>query len=140
MVEEWSLHSFPQARRSKVCKSVSDYDGGQSLVIECTQLADQKLQRKLVSEWCEFLPKAARVTRLAFVSHTNQRMFDAACMVPDLEWLHVKWGSIKDISGIANQKNLTHLTFSSCPSASPAAMIGELKHLKYLCLNNVRGA
>ncbi|MGI8924422.1 MAG: hypothetical protein ACR2HJ_10360, partial [Fimbriimonadales bacterium] len=61
---------------------------------------DGRKQRRLVREWCQFLPRADSLKGLFFTSRTSQGMFEAACLIPRLEKLSVKWSSIKDLSPI----------------------------------------
>jgi hypothetical protein len=66
------------------------------LSVSCTQTSrSANDQRKLVARWCETLPNLRGVRHLWLCSRVPQRLFDAACQVPGLESLYIKWGGIK---------------------------------------------
>lgn len=64
--------------------------------ISCTQTDLSTSQQKaLVRKWCELLPKLSGLRLLWLTSRVPQRLFDAACEMPDLEGLYIKWSGIK---------------------------------------------
>lgn len=94
---------------------LEDYTPGETLVLNITQLdeVNSYQQNKIVNRWCERLPELMEVRHLWFVSRVNQRMFDAACRVPNLEALFIKWSGIKSIETLGEAGHLRHLHLGS---------------------------
>ena len=116
-----------------------EYVGTDSLNVACTQrnLSDYK-QKKLVEKWCQVLPKLSQVRYLWFSSRTNQALFDAACRMEGLEGLLVKWSGIKDLDGLSRLPNLKYLHLGSSPGVTDIRILGTLKQLVVLEIENFR--
>src|ERR1035437_1163840 len=116
-----------------------DYDGLQTLNVVCTQTnLPPREQAKLVKRWCEVLPTFARLEFLWFHSKVPQALFDAACKVPHLQGLWVKWSSITSIASIVHSVNLRFLHLGSSPQLSSIEHLRALKNLIWLELENIK--
>jgi hypothetical protein len=106
------------------------YDGGERLSLEITQTGlGAARQKALVKQWCDLLPTLANVRTLWFHSKVSQEMFAAACAMPALEGLYIKWSSITSLAPIAALRGLTHLHLGGAPSAAHIEAIATLPAL-----------
>ena len=80
------------------------------LCVGATQagLAPSK-RRAHVAAWCDTLPRLSGVRFLWFVCRVPQELFDAACEMPGLEGLYIKWSGIRDLSAVAHCATLRYL-------------------------------
>ena len=119
---------------------VMDYQGEEVLSISCTQLSAtkyEKHQKRIISEWYDALPHLNEVKTLLFQTRVNQRLFDAASLMPNLEALYVKWGGIKSVASIVNHRRLQVLTLGSNPGIQDIELLGNMTGLYVLELENV---
>jgi hypothetical protein len=118
-----------------------DYDGGERLSLAITQTAlKPPQQRALVKRWGELLPTLANVRVLWFHSKVSQEMFEAACAMPALEGLYIKWGSLTDLRPITRLRTLSHFHLGGAPSAEGLDALAALPRLIDLEIANVRAA
>ena len=114
-----------------------EYDGGSVLNIACTQTNLPKTkQDKLVDEWCSLLPTLP-VKVLMFSSKVPQRLFNAACHVPKIEALSIKWSSCTNIDALADAASLGSLFLGSSPSVERLDVLAKLGSMKHLFIENV---
>jgi hypothetical protein len=103
------------------------------LSVACTQTSrSASEQRKLVSRWCDILPNLKGVRHLWLCSRVPQRLFDAACQVPGLESLYIKWGGIKKLNALENASELRHLHIGSSTGVESIEPLGSMKSLTWL--------
>ncbi len=139
---QYGFYYFFRDRKDDISRvtELSEYDGGDELVINCTQLGDnysQKEKKRVLSEWCEFLDKnPSRFKKLKFGTRMPQELFNAACKQTDLRNLEVKWGAYKDLSEIENLKNLDFLYIGSGAGVESVTPISKLKNLSGLYIEN----
>jgi len=118
-----------------------DFDGSDRLTIACTQTnLPARQQREIVDAWCDALPALKGIRFLWFSSKVPQDLFDAACRVPGLEGLYIKWSGIKDLSSIASSQPLKyfHLGQSSLvESIEPLAKCSNLRWLGLELLSRI---
>ena len=116
-----------------------EYDGLPALNVACTQtgLPSHK-QANLVKQWCEVLPTLVGLEFLWFNSKVPQNLFDAACMVPGLKGLYIKWSGIKSIVNIVNSRNLKFLHIGSSTQLVSIEPLRELDGLIWLELENIK--
>lgn len=120
-------------------RHTDQYDGSDRIAVVCTQTdLSHSAQKKLVAEWCEFLPTLDNVEYLWFLSRTTQEMFDAACEMPRLEGLFIKWSGIQSIRKITALSGLKHLHIGSSPSLTGLCHLKKLPELESLELANIR--
>jgi hypothetical protein len=110
----------------------------EKLSIACTQtgLPSHK-QKALVQEWIELLPTLDGVRLLWLTSKVPQTLFEAACRMPNLEGLWIKWSSIKSISSISALANLKYLHLGSSTQLESIAPLSDRVGLKSLGLENL---
>lgn len=117
---------------------IEDYKPCSKLNLVITQLGlKSHQQKKLVQLWCEKLPQLNNLKYLWFNSKVNQIMFDAACRIPNLEGLYIKWSGIKDLSALQNSKHLAHLYIGSSSQIENIESLGEVKSLITLSLEQL---
>ena len=126
--------------RPKSVVEVSEYDGEDKLIINCTQLDEgysAKDKKRIWLEWCDFLvhnPDA--FTELMFCTRMPQDLFDAVCAQRRLKKLHIKWGVYPDISKLENLQELKYLHIGSGRSVSSLEPISRLVNLVALSIEN----
>lgn len=122
-------------------KSPQEGVEGERLNIACTQttLSDHK-QRALVQEWCDLLPMLPQVRFLWFSSRVPQRLFDAACRMPNLEGLYVKWSGsgITYLDALREASCLQYFHLGSSTSLESIDLLAELRQLRWLGLENIK--
>jgi len=118
----------------------ADFDGGERLSLACTQTnASASQQKKWVAAWCEKLPSCDSVKTLWFQTKVTQALFEAACQMPHLESLYIKWGALRSLEPLLQLKQLRHLHLGSAPSAEPIAVLSQLTTLVDLEIENNPG-
>lgn len=144
-VEPW--HSFWHHRPTRdfpprSVQQPEDWAGGERLSVACTQTSlTAGAQKKLVQRWCELLPTLGDVRFLWFQSKVTPALFEAACAMPGLEGLYVKWSGVTDFTPIRQRAgSLRYLHMGSSPSLAPLDVLAELPRLEWLELHNVRAA
>ncbi|MFW6085511.1 MAG: hypothetical protein ACODAA_09875 [Gemmatimonadota bacterium] len=119
-------------------RRLEDYDGAERLNLACTQTdLTPYRQRKLVEAWCEALPGFTSLRFLWMSTRVSQAMFEAACRVPRLEGLYVKWGGIDDLSPILRRMGLRFLHIGSSPGITSVECLSEMRSLEVLELENL---
>ncbi len=115
------------------------YDGSTRLNVSCTQTElSYYEQKKLVGEWCEFLPTLTEVRFLWFSSRVSQPLFDAACSIPNLTGLYVKWSAIKHLDALRDLSGLRYLHVGSSSQIESVDCLAALTTLKVLHLENLK--
>jgi len=119
---------------------VSEYDGEDKLIINCTQLDENystKDKKRILQEWCSFLVEHPDIfTELMFCTRMPQELFDAVCAQRRLKKLHIKWGVYPDISKLENLQELEYLHIGSGRSVSSLDPISKLENLVALSIEN----
>ncbi len=123
-------------------KSVQDIDqycGTATLNLACTQTQlSAYAQKKLVASWCDLLPKLEGVKYLWLNSRVPQRLFDAACAIPNLEGLYIKWSGIKSISTLEDASALRYLHIGGSPGIESIEPLSAMTSLRWLALENLK--
>lgn len=116
-----------------------DYRPSDTLSLNITQLdrVSYYRQTRIVDRWCAELPDLEEVKYLWFVSRVNQKMFDAACRVPNLEMLFIKWSGIKSLEALRVPRKLRHLWLGSSAGVESIDVLGELDSLVTLELQQL---
>ena len=126
--------------RPKSVVEVSEYDGEDKLIINCTQLDESysaKDKKRIWMEWCDFLVNNPDIfTELMFCTRMPQDLFDAVCAQRRLKKLHIKWGVYPDISKLENLQELEYLHIGSGRSVSSLEPISKLENLVALSIEN----
>jgi Leucine-rich repeat (LRR) protein len=114
------------------------YQPSETLVLNITQLAISSYrQNKNIERWCRELPNLEEVKSLWFVSRVNQKMFDAACRMPNLEGLFIKWSGIKNIDNLRLLKKIQHFHLGSSSQVESIEVVGEMDSLVTLDLQQL---
>ena len=83
---------YKDEKRIKSVVEVSEYDGEDRLMINCTQLDEDysaKDKKRILQEWCSFLVEHPDIfTELMFCTRMPQELFDAVCAQRRLKKLH----------------------------------------------------
>jgi hypothetical protein len=118
----------------------ADFEGGERLSLACTQTDLPAFQqKKLVAAWCEKLPNCHSVKTLWFQTKVTQELFEAACQMPHLESLYIKWGALRSLEPLLQLKKIRHLHLGSAPSAEPISVLSQLTTLVDLEIENNPG-
>lgn len=127
-------------KQLKSVVEVSEYDGEDKLMINCTQLDEDysaKDKKRILQEWCTFLVEHPdNFTELMFCTRMPQELFDAVCAQRRLKKLHIKWGVYPDISKLENLQELEYLHIGSGRSVSSLEPISRLVNLVALSIEN----
>jgi hypothetical protein len=117
-----------------------DQDTGAAVLnIACTQTGlPASRQRRLVDDWIRQL-STVPATTVVFSSKVPQDLFDAACAVPNLRALSIKWSSCRSLQHLKHARSLEALFLGSSPGLADLCPISELTGLKHLFLENVAG-
>ena len=122
-------------KQLKSVVEVSEYDGEDRLMINCTQLDEDysaKDKKRILQEWCSFLVEHPDIfTELMFCTRMPQELFDAVCAQRRLKRLHIKWGVYPDISKL---EKLVALSIENFQKIDDYAPLANLKHLESLAL------
>jgi hypothetical protein len=114
-----------------------EYRGTQAVTIACTQLADTARQRRLVRAWRTVLPTLTELRFLWLTSRVPQDLFEAACRVPSLEGLYIKWSTIKDLRPLIDAPTLRYVHIGSTAKAADPKPVGRLTRLTVLELESM---
>ncbi len=110
-----------------------DRRDGDRLCLKCTQTnLPAKQQRALVSQWCDELPRLSGVRWLWLNSRVPQSLFDAACSMPNLEGLWVKWMAGESLAALTRARSLRYLHLGNCSSVCSLEPLREMKELLWL--------
>jgi hypothetical protein len=117
-------------------QNIEDYRPGPILLLAITQLQTlaPAQQKRLLSRWCALLPTLKEVKHLGFCSRVTQEMFDAACSMPNLEQLYVKWSAIVHIRELPKAKKLRCLRIGASSKLEGIEELAEMRNLIWLNL------
>ena len=118
-----------------------EYAGGERLAISGgpTTLSASK-RSALMKAWCRRLPSLSSVRVLWIPGKASQAIFEAACAMPELEGLHVKWSGITSLAPLAGHGRLSHFHLGGAPSATGLEALRSLPRLVDLELHNVNAS
>jgi hypothetical protein len=113
--------------------------GSDRLAVWCTQTnLPAKQQARLVDAWCELLPTLSDVRLLWFHSVVPQRLFEAACQVPGLQGMDIKWSKVTDLAPLAQCASLHYLRMGSSASVQSIEPLRSMTQLLWLELENLQ--
>ena len=136
---EQGFWGVPANRAPASIQRPAEYAGGDRLAVACTQTGLSAAgQRKLVEAWCEALPTLDKVRVLWLTSRVPQELFDAACRMPALESLWIKWSGLESIDALQHAGRLRHLRLGSSPGVTDLARLERLPRLEWLELENLK--
>src|SRR5689334_11085561 len=95
---------------------VADHDGGDRLTLKLHDLSAEATparKKKAIAEACAQLPRLTGVRALRLWTHVTPPLFEAACAMPRLEALVVKWSNLRDLAPIRALSHLRYLFIGS---------------------------
>lgn len=95
-------------------------------------------KKKVTKAWVARLPTLKHLKRLSLWTHVTQPVFDAACELPQLEVLRIKWSNVQDLGAISTLKNLWALSIGSSTKVRSIEPIAQLQQLTLLELENFK--
>ncbi|MBI1772458.1 MAG: hypothetical protein HYR68_08965 [Burkholderiales bacterium] len=115
------------------------YDGGETLALhwDLGAVPDNE-KKKVIQIWSAKLPELTNVRRLNLWTHVTQPVFDAACKMPALEHLQIKWSNLKSLRGIEQLQNLRRLNIGSSAKIESLDPLRKLSQLKVLDIENFK--
>jgi hypothetical protein len=138
-IHEFSAYRPDEGSPLQIIRTPDEYHGSPTATISCTQTnAPACEQAKNVKLWCEVLPGLAELRFLWIRCHVPQKLFDAACRVPHLQGLFVKWSGVKDIDSIVHCEHITFFHLGSSAKLTSIEPLKELKNLVWLELENIK--
>lgn len=125
------MPKLPAQTYTSVVQNVEDYQPSEVLLLAITQLEGLRSgeQKRLVGRWCALLPTLKDVKHLEFCSRVTQEMFDAACSMPNLEYLALKWSAITHIHKLPAARKLRHLRIGASPKLEEIEELAEMRNL-----------
>lgn len=136
---------FKDDDKLKSVVELSEYNGEEKLIINCTQLGywieqnpkKEKDKKRILNEWCDFLiNNPDTFTELEFGTRMPQELFNAVCSQRRLKKLSIKWGAYKDISLIKNLSNIERLHLGSGAGVEDISPLTSLDSLIALSVEN----
>ena len=122
-----------------VIRYPEQYENFATANIGCTQTNLPRSQQiKLVRKWCERLPRLEALELVWFCSRVTQELFDAACHIPNLRGLYVKWSSIKRLDALSHCRQLRFLRLGSSPAIESIEPLSKLANLVWLEIENFK--
>lgn len=105
------------------------------LNIACTQTGfPARQQQEIVTAWARLLPTLTNLRYLWMTSRVPQLLFEAACQVPCLEGLYIKWSGITDLKPITTAAGIRRFHLGPSARVKSIAPLGELRQLSWLGL------
>ena len=110
-----------------------------NLCVVCTQLdMPARAQRRLVQAWCSVLPTLETMEHLWFFSRVPQDLFNAACEVPRLKGLYVKWSGVKNIEAVTGARHLQAFHLGDSAQLQAIDCLSSMSRLRWLGLGNIK--
>ncbi len=120
-------------------RTPEQFTGGERLCVACTQTdLSSSAQNRLVKQWCGVLPTLKGVKHLWLNSRAPQRLFDAACQVPELEGLWLKWSGVKSLEALTLSRSLRALHMGSSTGVRSIDVLSQMSGLRWLGLENLK--
>jgi Leucine-rich repeat (LRR) protein len=117
----------------------AEYAGGEIVSIswDLGKVPDKEV-RAVCQAWCEALPTMPQVRALQLWTRVPQAVFDAACAMPNLEYLSVKWSSLTTLDAIGALRGLRWFVLGSSTRLASLEPLRALPKLHTLELENVK--
>jgi hypothetical protein len=132
-------HPFHVSHWPKSIIGPEEYDGSNRLSLSWDLGAvSDKEKKQLIQKWCSKLPTLENVRWLCLWSHVTQPLFDAACKMPNLECLQIKWSNVKTLEQIRHLQKLRYLYIGSSTKVESIEPLIALKNLKLLEIENFK--
>jgi Leucine-rich repeat (LRR) protein len=120
---------------------VGEHDGSDRLSLHLHDLsptATQGAKKKAIAEACARLPGLTGVRALKLWTHVTPPLFEAACRMPQLEALVIKWSNLRDLAPIRALPRLRYLWIGSSTRIESIEPLAGLATLEWLELENFK--
>jgi hypothetical protein len=122
---------FDPETSTQVTSRPEEVTSSERLRVACTQTGlPPRQQAALVRQWCEVLPALDHVQLLWLESQVPQVLFDAACRMPRLRGLYVKWSNVTRIDSLCGLEDLHYLHLGSSTRVRSIEVLAKLSRLK----------
>ena len=119
--------------------SCDDYDGSERLRLSWDLGRLSEKDKKLaIKRWSARLPELRNVRWISLWSHVTPPIFEAACRMPGLECMQIKWSNVPDLSAITNLRHLRYLYIGSSTKVESIEPLAALSSLQLLELENFK--
>jgi hypothetical protein len=124
----------------KIISNPEDYAGGELLSCTPTQISNctPYQQKKITRRWCEAIPRFESVRVIWFHCRVTQDLFDAACSLPKIEAIYIKWSGIKSLRKAADCRHLRHLHVGSSTQVESIEPLARMTNLLTLSLESLK--
>ncbi|MEO6613549.1 MAG: hypothetical protein ABIT05_16250 [Chitinophagaceae bacterium] len=130
----WADKNWPE----KSITEIEQYQPASYLRLFITQQSlTAGAQKRLIDSWCKLLPTLSELNYLWFPSRVTQQMFDAACQMPNLEGLYIKWSGIQRLDLLKNNTVLKHFHLGSSSKIESITPLTGLKAIETLELEQL---
>ena len=104
-----------------------DYTGGEGLSIACTPAgsAGAPAKRRWWPIGARCCPRSRRCARCGSIPDVPQELFDAACRMPGLQSLWIKWSGIQHLDALPQLAGLQHLYIGASGQRAVARAAGQ---------------
>lgn len=128
----WAANRSPHFPPPAIAEP-DEWDGAPNVRVVCTQTGlSARDQRNLVDRWCAALPAMVAVQVLWLDSRVPQELFDAACQMPQLAGLYLKWNGVKDLSSLRGLHDLRYLHLGASSSVESLRPLQAMNKLEWL--------
>jgi len=132
-------YPFHVSQWPKSIASYGDYDGGERLRLSWDlSRITEKEKKQAIKQWSEKLHELGNVRWLSLWSHVTPPLIEAACRMPGLECLQIKWSNVRDISAIGNLQQLRYLYVGSSTRIESIESLAALSNLRLLEIENFK--
>jgi hypothetical protein len=115
--------------------SPTEFNGGDRLNVACTQTdLGVSQENKIVTASCDSLPNLSGLKLFWFSSRVPQRLFEAACCVPNLEGLYIKWSGVDDLTHLRDASALRYFHLGQSARVTSIEALGDCHGLRSLGL------
>lgn len=132
-------HPFHTSHWPRSIVDPSDYDGNDKLRLSFDLGAvDEAQKKRVIAQWCKVLPTLSALRWLSLWSHVTPPQFEAACRLPALECLQVKWSNVRRLDSIEALQSLRYLHIGSSTKIESIAPLAALQKLRLLEIENFK--
>jgi len=132
-------HPFHVSQWPRIIRQPADYDGAERLRFSCDPGdLPEKDRKRVIAEWCARLPEYRQVRWLSIWSHVTPPLFEAACRMPQLECLQLKWSNLTQLDAIAGMQQLRYLHIGSSTKVQSLQPLTTLSSLRMLEIENFK--
>lgn len=119
---------------SSAISEASEYSGQKALNINIPDSSSGYKRKKVIGEWCEFIPSLKGIESVALQGTTTQELFDAICTLNTIQDIRITSASrtLSNINAISNVSSLQRAFLDSFGSVTSLEPFSELDKLEWL--------